>query len=349
MTALVLLVIVVSCVVYQYLKGSLLGAVVSIITTICSGFIAFAYFESVALLLVPNVGRTLVPWTYSLCFMLLFIIAFAVLQTIASKLIRKSVTFEPVPERVGRCLCGALCGFILTGLLFTLLAATPLSKKLPYQRFGSTPDPKNPNKAVLNPDGFFCGLFGLASRGGMSGKTSFDVIHPSFIDEMFINRYITGRSTTLLTKKNVISLPAKAAWPAPDTLRSKNGTNVTPATGHSLTVVRIGIKPDGKYFTAAQLRLVCKEKTDSDNSLQGKAVNSYPLGYISSKDRLETKQLDELIAPKFSGSTVTEKLVDFVFEVPDDYYPLLVVFKQSSIARVPKLISTDQAPEHVPF
>ena len=184
----------------------------------------------------------------------------------------------------------------------------------------------------------------------MSGKTSFAVMHPSLIDELFLNRHITGRSTNLLTGKPAISVPAKAAaWLAPDTLKNKDGTNVTQKTGYALTIVRVGIKPNGKYFTTAQLRLICKEKADSDNPLKGKAVNIYPRGYISTKDRLETKQLNELIALTFSASTGREKLIDFVFEVPNNYSPTLIAFKQNSIAQVPKLISTDQAPANVPF
>jgi hypothetical protein len=225
----------------------------------------------------------------------------------------------------------------------------PLPEKFPYRRFDPIPNPQKPNKAMLNPDGFFCGLFGLVSRGSMSSKTSFAAVHPSLIDELFLNRHITGRSTPLVTEKTAINLPAKAVWLAPDTLKNKDGTNITQKTGHSLTVVRVGIKPDGKYFTTAQLRLICKKKTDSDNPLKGKAVNIYPLGYISDKDRLETKRLNELITLTFSASAGSEKLVDFVFEVPDNYSPALIAFKQNSIARVPKLISTDDAPGYVPF
>ncbi|MGD9110083.1 MAG: CvpA family protein [Phycisphaerales bacterium] len=353
MTALVLLIIILACVAYQHLKGSLLGAAASVVITICSCIAAFAYFELLANLFITHAGSrfpALLPWVQSLCFILLFVIALAILQTIASKLIRKSVEFDDLPEKIGRCLCGAILGFILTGLLLTTVAMAPLPEKFPYRRFEPIANPQKPNKAMLNPDGFLCGLFGLVSRGSMSSKTSFAVIHPSLIDELFLNRHITGKSTPLLTEKNAISLPPKAAaWLAPDTLKNKDGTNITPKTGHTLTIVRVGIKPNGQYFTTAQLRLICKEKISSDDLLKGKAVNIYPVGYLSAKDRLETKQLNELISLNFSASTGPGKLVDFVFEVPDNYSPALVAFKQNSIAQVPKLINPDDAPDYVPF
>ena len=44
-----------------------------------------------------------------------------------------------------------------------------------------------------------------------------------------------------------------------------------------------------------------------------------------------------------------EKWIDFAFYVPDGSVPVLVEFKQNSIAQVPPIVTAEQAPPPIPF
>jgi hypothetical protein len=350
-TAVIVLFAVGLCVAYQYLKGTLLGSVITIFTVISAAIVAFGYFEPLAGLLISR-GKSssaMLPYWQPLAFAVLFIVSFAVLQAIASVIAKKSVTVAPLADKLGRILCGAISGLILAGLLITALGMTPIKDKIPYQRFqAKNPDPDKPTKAAMNVDGLVTALFGTVSRGSLSGRSSFAVVHPSFIDEIHLNRLAGGKDVSLLTPSGVIEVPSKAAaWPAPANLKAADGTAVSPATGHDLIVVRVGIKRNAGAFSLSQLRLVCNRK--ENEPLKGSAVNAYPVGYFTGKDRIKTGKLGDKITIPGEGFKGNVKQIDFVFNIPNNYVPVLVVFKQNSIASIPKLVSAEDAPPVEPF
>jgi hypothetical protein len=345
-TAVIVLFVVGICVAYQYLKGTLLRSVITTFTVISTSIVAFGYFEPLASLLISR-GKSssaMLPYWQPLAFAVLFIVSFAVLQAVASAIAKKSVTVAPLADKLGRTLCGAISGLILAGLLITVLGMAPIKDNIPYQRFQvKNPNPDKPTKAIMNVDGLAAALFKMVSRGSLSGQNSFAVIHPSFIDEIHLNRLPGGKDVSLLTPSSTIEIPSKAAaWPAPANLKAADGTAVNPRTGHDLIVVRVGIKRSAGAFSLSQLRLVCNRK--ENEPLKGSALNAYPAGYFTAKDRVKTRKLsDKIDIPKedFKGGV---KWIDFVFNIPGTHVPVLVVFKQNSIAPIPKLVSTEDAP-----
>ncbi|MHC4791864.1 MAG: hypothetical protein ACYS8Y_10600 [Planctomycetota bacterium] len=375
MAHLIVLLIILGAVAYQFLKGTLVRAFAAIITTICASIIAFAYFESLAAVFVgvdflaklfaPEEGGGLTLWAQTISFVLLFIIAFAVLQTIAARLTRQQVDLGLLPERIGRVICGIILGLILSGLLITILVIAPLSQKWPYQRFDSKkPNIEKPNKILLNADGFVTGWFSFLSKGSFSSKRSFATIHPDFINQAFLTRHSIADNISIFSAFNEIAVPAKnSAWYAPEDLKDTTGKAVEPKSGHNLTIVRIGIKSiglirrKGAAFTPAQLRLICKPKTDAKN-LAGKGKSIYPIGYLKTANQLQRKQLTEKIelarddfdsdirTTDFKGKA---KWIDFAFYVPNDSVPVLAELKQNSIAQVPPPVTAEQAPVVIPF
>ncbi|MHC4657312.1 MAG: CvpA family protein, partial [Planctomycetota bacterium] len=137
MVGLIVLLIVAGCVAFQYLKGTLVKAFAMIIVTICAGIVAFAYFEAVAALFIGGRDSSFKflppPWMQPLSFLLLFLLTFAALQTLAEYLTRQNVDLGLLPERVGRVVCGIVLGLILSSLLLTNLAMAPIPNKYPYQ------------------------------------------------------------------------------------------------------------------------------------------------------------------------------------------------------------------------
>ncbi len=205
MASLAVAIIILGCVAYQYLKGTFVRAFATIIIAICASVAAFGFFEVLANVFISKGDNSrflsLVPWAQPLCFALLFIIVFGVLQTGMMFLTRQPVDLGFLPERIGRVVCGIFLGLLLSGFLLTAIGMAPLSNKYPYQRF----DEKR-HKVLLNADGFATGLFSFISRGSLSGKRSFSTIHPDYLDQLYLNRHISGTSI-LTTKTPAISLP----------------------------------------------------------------------------------------------------------------------------------------------
>jgi hypothetical protein len=225
--SLLVVLIILGCVAYQYLKGTLVKSFVVVITSICASVVAFGYFELLANVFISR--EILVPWAYSLSFALLFILAFAVLQTIAAQLTRGPIDLGLLPERIGRVVCGIFLGLIVSGLLLTAAAMAPIPAKYPYQRFDETiPDfEKNPSKVLLNADGFATGWFSIISSGSFSGKRSFAALHPAFLDQLFLNRLVkqSGKEKDTTERDKPLEQPNSPPPPPkePETSSKKPG------------------------------------------------------------------------------------------------------------------------------
>ena len=353
MANLLVVLIILGCVAYQYLKGTLVKSFAMVITTICASVVAFGYFELLANVLI---GRgSLVLWAQSLSFMLLFVLTFAILQTIATQLTRRPVDLGLLTERIGRIVCGIFLGLTISGLLLTALAMAPLSTNYPYQRFDADrPNAERPKKVLFNADGFATGWFGIVSSGSFSGKRSFATLHPDFVDQVFLNRHEIADGISIITASDAIEIPKKkAAWPAPEGLKDSDGKPVPLKSGHNITIVRVGIKKkaikDAGRFTLSQLRLICKQKSRAKNLLAGKAKNVYPIGYLKTAHQLQVKQLNDQVELEHADFDGTVRWIGFAFYIPNGFIPVLVEFKQNSITQVPPPVTSEQAPPAVPF
>jgi hypothetical protein len=385
MASLLVLVIISGCAAYQYLKGSFVKAFATIIIAIFASIAAFGYFEILANVIISRSNNSsyifIVPWAQPLCFMLLFILTFAILQTASIQLIHKSVDLGFLPERIGRVICGILLGYIISGLLLTGLEMAPLPIKYPYERFDPTKlEPENPKKVLFNADGSATGLFSLVSNGSLSGKRSFAAIHPNYLDQLFMNRLISNIPLLSITTP-AIKIPTPAVWPASETLRkqvdefaselSRRGRLVDETTaksvpipgwiksGYEPTIVRIGFKKtalhrDAKInagiFSQSQIRLICKRKGFGQDPFAGTARNIFPIGYLKAPDQIQITPEIELQRDDFDNNS-NEKLIDFVFCIPNGFEPTLVEFKLNSIVEIPPkaIVSADQAPPAAVF
>ena len=377
MASLAVVIIILGCAALQYFKGTFVKAFAMIIIAIISSIVAFGYFEACANIIINrgNNGSmlSLVPWAQTLCFILLFIIIFGILQTAAVSVMRHEVDFGPLPEGIGRVVCGIILGFIISGHLLAALQMGPLPLSYPYERFDKTSlKPDNPSGVFLNADGFATGLFGIISNGSLSGKNSFKTIHPNYLDQLFFNRLI-GDTSNFSGIYPAIEVKKPCVWPASQAVKeqvdkfvtelsTRGGKVVYEQPGKSVplpistkesynpTIVRVGInkraikrepKINGGLFTPSQLRLICTRKT-------GEAVNTYPIGYLKSKDEIQISPEIKLETNNIEGNS---RLIDFVFCVPSGFDPTLVQFKLNSIVEIPAgaRVSADQAPAVEPF
>jgi hypothetical protein len=332
-------------------------AFATIIITVCASVAAFGFYEVSAKLLL-RYAASVGPWAQPLCFALLFVLAFAILQTAASQLTRQPTDLGLWPERVGRVVCGIFLGLIASGLLLTALAMAPLSNKYPYERFDPRyPNAEKPNKVFLNADGLATGWFSLLSRGSLSAirnKRSFATLHPTLLDQLFLNRLSAGDNLSIMTESPAIEVQAKnASWFLSGPITDSDGEQLAPRSGHNLLIVRVGIRKraakDAARFTLSQLRLICKPKAYADKPLVGKGRNIYPVGYMKAANQLQKKKLNDPIGIPFSGSTGRVITIDFAFYVPDGSVPVLIEFKLNNVAEVPRPVGTEEAPEIIPF
>ncbi len=350
MGSLLVALIILGCVAYLYFKGTLVKSFVVIITSICASVVAFGYFELLANVFIKN--KILVLWSYTLSFVLLFIVAFAVLQTIASQLTRKPVDFGLLPERIGRVICGIFSSLIISGFLLTAAAMAPIPAKYPYQRFNAaSPDAEKPSGVLLNADGFTTGWFSIVSSGSFSGKNSFAVLHPAFLDQLFLNRLEIDKKIPITSTSGTIEIPKVAVWPVPEGLKDSDGKPIQPKSGYNLTIIRIAMTSEATRdgFTLSQLRVICKQKNGGSDALTGKGINIYPAGYLKTADELQMKKLNDHVEVKSSDFIGRTKEIDFAFYVPDGFVPVLVEFRQNCIKQLPPPISAEQAPPAVPF
>ncbi|MBN2455112.1 MAG: CvpA family protein [Sedimentisphaerales bacterium] len=360
MSSLLVLVIIVGCVAYQYIKGTLVKAFATIMAVICSSVVAFGYFEALANVFISrgqssrNAG--LVPWAPALCFALLFVVAFAILQTAIAQIVREKIDLGVIAERAGRIVCGALLGLIASGLVLTALAMAPLSNNIPYERFDKlNPNPDLPGKSLLNADGFAVGWFSTISRGSFSGRNSFAVLRADFLDQLFLNKLNSSDDVPIVTTSQAITVSKESLWPAPEGLRISADPNrvIEPKSGCELTIVRIGIKrsalPAVEKFTLGQVRVVCKLKTQRADVFSGNGVDVYPAGYVGTPGKIQLAKLSHIIklsSQDFDGSV---KWIDFIFYVPNEVVPVVAEFKQNNVAELAAPLSPDKAPELIPF
>ena len=377
MASLAVVLIILGCAAYQYFKGTFIKAFATIIIAICASVAAYGFFEVLANVFIGRGDSgsflSLVPWAQTLCFALIFIVVFGALQTGMMFLTRQPVDLGFMPERIGRVVCGIFLGLFLSGFLLTALGMAPLSNKYPYQRFDG-----RRSKVLLNADGFATGLFSIISKGSFSGKRSFATIHPDFLDQVHLNRLISG--TSILTTKPAISLPRPpkpAVWPAPESLSeqvnqivsdlNRQGKLKDESTGKSIsmpgpvssnyqpTIVRVGIqisalRPkatiNAGVFILPQLRLICKRQGYGDDPLAGTGINIYPIGHLKAADEIQVSTEIKVDSRNDFKDGAREKFIDFVFCIPRDFVPVLLEFKQNSIVEIPKraIVTADQAP-----
>jgi len=329
-----------------------------LIVTLAASIISFAYFELLANLLIPKLPESLLklaPWIHPLSFVLLFALSFAILQTILNQLLRQKIEFEKKLERTISIICGALMGFVISGLLLIALAMAPLPPKYPYQRFDNNrPDPQRPKKVLLNPDGFISWLFSHISSGSFSAinkNISFAAMHPRYIDQLFLNRQGVPDKIQIVSIDNEIVLPTQnAAWFAPENLKDSESNPVVPKTASNFVIVRTGIRrlniKTKCQFTISQLRLICKPE-DSGKQFIGKAAGIHPIGYLKTGDIMQKTRLTDII--ELTRDDLSDQLpggfgkwIDFVFEVPKDLTTAMIEFRQNSIAQVPEPVTADK-------
>ncbi len=354
MISLAMLAIMAGCAAGLYFKGTLALGITMIFDAIVAGLVAFGFFEFASKYLIQYASGV-APWAPMICFLTLLLLVFALLQAVQMQLSKEKIDLGVWPERIGRPAAGVVLGYVVTGYLLVAAAMGPLPNQYPYPRFDArNPNPANPTKALLSPDGFVTGLFSAASKGGFGAlgePHSFALFHAGFLDQLYLNRHQV-KEAPLMTSTSVLDVPRKAGvWHAPEGLRDAEGKPVSGPAGTTLMLVRVEIKKaalkDAAKSTLSQMRLVCGLRTGTGPALAGQGQAVYPAGYIGADGRFDRKRLDEIIdLAKASGDPIT---IDLGFHVPTNSVPVLLEFKRNNVVQVSAPATAEDTPQPVPF
>jgi hypothetical protein len=353
---LIVIAVILATIGFVYLKGTTIKSFLLLINGFISSTIALAFFETAGrMILGYGYGG---QWVFGGSFIFIFIIVFALLNALADKLAPENVSFGDFPDRALRSFIAIFAGLVIAGVILIAAALMPIGTKWPYERF----DPQNknlrpagPDKGlILNADGFTAGLASWFSRGSMSGKNSFAVFHPDFLNEIHLNRIGNNETNPIMAGNQAIEV--KAAWIAPaELLSASDNQPLSPDSGKKIVIVRAGLSnksikdggavpESGKLsFIMAQVRLVCKNSDSADN-LIGSGEIAYPVGFIKNRNTAERKNITDeikLTGADFSGGI---KWFDFIFYIPADTNPVMLQFKLNAAAEVGKLASGDKIP-----
>lgn len=342
------LLVIVGCILYNVLRTNLVGSFCLVIISIISSAAAFGYYEILANLIIARAANRfgfLVSWAHPICMALIFALCFAILQLIMTHLSKKTAQFGKVPEQIGSSVCGIFMGLIISGFALNVLFLCPISTKYPYQRVtANSSSLDKPSKVLLNVDGLVTGLVSNLSGGSFSPFTAkdFGLLHNDFISQSYINRIGIKDDIASVTITPPIVISAEDSfWLAPEGIKDSSGGSVT--GNGSLMVARIGFKKSDKgssSFIASHIRIICKPKS-SGTDLKGDGINVYPVGYMQNTLQLKRLNATEKVIleindfrDKLQGGMGTN--FDMVFDVPSDYEPVAVAYKQNTILELPK-------------
>jgi len=343
MAALVILLIVAGIVAFEFLKGTCVKAFANLIAAVCSVAVAFGFFEVLGNVIIAHLdirdNAAVIGWVMPSCFLIIAVLVFAIFATIITQIMKKPVDFGDLPEKLGKCGFGLMTGLVTAGAVLTVAAMMPLPAQYPYTRF----DKNNPDVQNLN----------MMSKGSFSSGKSLAFMHANFLDTAFISRS-TDDEIFDFTKKSVLKIPKKkAAWSAPDNLKDTEENDLAAKTGNSFVIVRMGIQKsaisEAKRFTASQVRLICKSDLDSTPAPQGRGQTFFPIGYMEKSNQAKTVKIYEAIIIDATKIPDKTKWIDFLFEIPRDYKPKMIQFKQNNAALLPAMTAAEQAPEIISF
>jgi hypothetical protein len=322
-----------------YLKCSVMTAFATFMAAIFGSIVAFNFYEMLANVFISRgYGGSWVP---AGCFIVTFILGFALVRAVADPLVGAKIDFGNMPKVAVNIILGIVTGLFFSGHLLVGLGMLPVQGGWIYNRFPSEApilSPNDPKTAFLNPDGMVSSLFSWFSSGSLSSSKSFAVLNADFVNRNHLNRYALKDEISMVCSPQALSVPGGSNKPV--------RTMELPGVG-KVTVVRAHLafsdiseggareSSGGIKLMLAQMRMITKP-SDKANHLQGKGAVRYPIGILEN-GKLVKKSLSEVIV--FSSENVHEDRniwIDLVFDdMPDDRQGVLLEFKMNALTKLP--------------
>jgi hypothetical protein len=342
MALVIVIIVLIGTLAFFHLKCSFMRSLATVWSALLAMIITFSYYEILAEQFISR-GYA-VQWIQFGCFLVIYIISFAVLRSVSEILIGANIDLGDMVKIPTAIICGLITGFIFSGMLLVALGLLPMHGKLFYSRFDpkAAVNPEDPKKPVLNADGFVSGFYSWISSGALCTDTSFGVLHADYLTQIHLNKLKAAEVLPVCGRDAISFASAKTQKPI---RQVENG---------KYTVIRIGIDTRkinsggasgtlGKVdFFPAQIRMITKDSGVTGNLMAGSGKVFYPVGIW--KDQLQETPLGEII-PQDSLESEDRKLwLDLAFEIPEGQVPVLLQFKQNAMVKVPS-IKTEESPK----
>ncbi len=354
---LAIIIIILGVAAHHYLKSTAVKAFILFMSSMLGLVAAFNFFEILGdFILGLGYGGAAVQCG---AFVILFIASFALVRTVCDKLYTQEIIFGDWPDKGIRVGLAFLTGIILSGALLTAVALLPIPGNWPYERYEKDNITiEQPGSVLFKPDAVVSKLFGWMSYGGLSGEKSFKVVHPEFINKVYLNRHNLSEGVGILAGSDAVKI--QSAWMPSSLTDAATGGPLSVEIKHQPIILRADFKKDaietiggfgedGEFkFSMSQLFLICKDKSETKD-LTGAAMLVMPVGYIKTDNIVQRKKLSDVIALNRSDFVSGAKSIDMVFNIPQNSLPILLEFKQDSAASVPKLASQEDIPEAMSF
>ena len=333
---------------FFHLKCTMMQSFVMLWSSVVATILALSYYEVVAGLFISR-GYVL-QWAHFGCYLIIFIACFALLRSGCEFLTGVDIDLGNMVKTSTAIVCGFLTGIIFSGNLLIVMGHLPMQGKIFYSRFDASGSvsPNNPKAPVLGTDAFVSSLYGLISSGSMSSDKSFNVLHADYLSQIHLNKLKVKDRVLTICSPEAMQMPSKKGqhpvrlWVSPD--------------NKEFVVVRMGIKDSGGAgnnfgkitFFPAQIRLVVKDKdkmtVPTDNPLTGSAKALYPVGFLENNKVIE-KELNEIISPKPEELKNRVLWLDIAFNMPPNYKPVLLEFKQNGVMDLSSYDVVKSSPE----
>ncbi len=331
--AITVILITILCTAQFYLKNSPMKSFATLISAIVAMIAAYGYYEALAGILVSRGYGG--QWAHAGCFILLFTIAFAITRILSDFVVGANIEFGLPVRYATAVICGAITGFIISGVLITSISMTPLGAKIPYSRFEDKINVTNPKTCLFNSDGVTASMFSWMGHGSFATDRKFRDYHPEFLNQIHLSRKGMKDDILMIAAEDALTLGKK------DVTRSEianNNTQYNLRVGFKGNAVKDGgaAGENGNVtFLLGQLGLIC----EPTSGLSRTPVTVYPVKFKTTGAAWgkENNTLDETITIERKYFTNSKKVVrvDFMFVVPSSMVPKLVQFKMSTYTPFP--------------
>lgn len=339
----IVILVVAGIILYFYSKCSVATALSTTLAALFSTIIAFTYYEKLALLFMDKrIGLT---WIQGVVFLVLFLLPFLLLRVLSDFLVNSKMDLGKPVKVVSSILFGFFCGILVSGNILLAMGMLPGTNKMLYFRYPPNQPIRlnQPATPLLNPDGLTASLYSWISRGSLSGKKSFSVLHADFVNQNHLNRYGLNDSIQAVCSPETLKLPDRKTKPV----------RIFNLSGEPYVVVRVGISTasikdggaksdDGEIsFIPAQFRVIYKQNEQASD-LSGMGIQVYPKGILIDGELNQLELSQKIPIEKEATGRKRIGWIDLAFSIPSGHTPVLLAFKQNALIDLPKPVPTTE-------
>ncbi|MFH1419040.1 MAG: CvpA family protein [Planctomycetota bacterium] len=360
--------------VYQGFFSSL----IMFLDTVVACMIAFGFYEPLHAVwadseAMQGIGRPV-------ALMLIFVATLVVLRVATDKIVPDGVSLQLETDRTLGGVCGFFTGMILVGTGLVAVQMLPTGPSvLGYSRFVADAEGRTVKKGLgFRSDEFTVGMVNMLSAGGFGGGNPFGQAKPGLLDELYARRAVPQVGARVRVPEDCLRVIAYWEASQINELRQRmlgaelkrDFTPVSAEGFNKFLVCRVQLNPsaaakeDQKIrFRVPQFRVVGPPPAGAGESEQptelilacgmsdvythkGLELANIAPGQANKLVRF-SPETDLILGPEIAKSIQQGGKgyeFDVVFEVPQDFVPWHIAFKDGAVAEITRKMSRKESP-----